>query len=120
MFLTPFVGGENISPIEIEDRLLEHPSVKESCVVGLEDSLYGEVVSCFLGGDEGMRPSDQEIRAWVTAEMDHTKAPRYIFWLGESDVGEELPKTGSGKYQKHLIRAKGNALVKSRNVRPKL
>lgn len=118
--LTPFVGGENISPIEIEDRLLEHPSVKESCVVGLEDSLYGEVVSCFLGGAEGMRPADQEIRAWVTAEMDHTKAPRYIFWLGESDVGEELPKTGSGKYQKHLIRAKGNALVKSRNVRPKL
>lgn len=118
--LTPFVGGENISPIEIEDRLLEHPGVNESCVVGLEDSLYGEVVSCFLGSSGGTRPADQEIRSWITAEMDHTKAPRYIFWLGESDVGDELPKTGSGKYQKHLIRAKGNALVKSRDVRPKL
>lgn len=118
--LTLFAGGENISPIEIEDRLLEHPSVTECCVVGLEDSLYGEVVSCFLGSAGGVRPADQEIRSWVTAEMDHTKAPRYIFWLGESDVGEELPKTGSGKYQKHLIRAKGNAIVKSRNVRPKL
>ncbi|KAJ0116234.1 hypothetical protein J7T55_005180 [Diaporthe amygdali] len=114
-------GGENISPIEIEDRLLEHPGVNECCVVGLEDSLYGEVVSCFLGSSGGTRPDDQEIRSWVTAEMDHTKAPRYIFWLGESDVGEELPKTGSGKYQKHLIRAQGNALVvKRRNVRPKL
>lgn len=118
--LAPFVGGENISPIEIEDRLLEHPSVNECCVVGLEDSLFGEVVSCFLVGSGGMQPADKEIRSWVTAEMDHTKAPRYIFWLGESDVGEELPKTGSGKYQKHLIRAKGNALVKSRNVRPRL
>lgn len=120
MVLTPFAGGENISPIEIEDRLLEHPSVKECCVVGLEDSLYGEVVACFLGSTGGTRPADQEIRSWVTAEMDYHKAPRYIFWLGESDVGEELPKTGSGKYQKHLIRDKGNALVKSRNVRPKL
>ncbi|KAK7697504.1 hypothetical protein SLS64_013446 [Diaporthe eres] len=113
-------GGENISPIEIEDRLLEHPSVNECCVVGLEDSLYGEVVSCFLGSAGGARPADQDIRSWVTAEMDYHKAPRYIFWLGEPDVGEELPKTGSGKYQKHLIRAKGNALVRSRNVRPKL
>lgn len=120
LYLALTAGGENISPIEIEDRLLEHPSVTECCVVGLEDSLYGEVVSCFLGSAGGMRPADQEIRSWVTAEMDHTKAPRYIFWLGESDVGEELPKTGSGKYQKHLIRAQGNALVKSRAGRAKL
>lgn len=118
--LTSFVGGENISPIEIEDRLLEHPGINESCVVGLEDTLYGEVVSCFLGAAGGTRPADEEIRSWVTAEMDHTKAPRYIFWLGESDVGEELPKTGSGKYQKHLIRAKGNALLKSRGIRARL
>lgn len=120
MYLPFSAGGENISPIEIEDRLLEHPSVKECCVVGLEDSLYGEVVSCFLGSNGGTRPDDDEIRSWVSAEMDHTRAPRYIFWLGESDVGEELPKTGSGKYQKHLIRAEGNALVKSRTARAKL
>lgn len=89
-------------------------------MVGLEDPLYGEVVACFLGSAGGMRPPDQEIRSWITAEMDHTKAPRHIFWLGEPDVGEELPTTGSGKYQKHLIRAKGNALVKSRAGRAKL
>ncbi|KAI3393270.1 hypothetical protein diail_4500, partial [Diaporthe ilicicola] len=103
-------GGENISPVEIEDRLLEHPSVTECCVIGLDDALYGEVVSCFLGSSGGKRPADQEIRDWVTAVMDRSKAPGHIFWLGESDVGEELPKTGSGKYQKHLIRAKGNEL----------
>jgi mevalonyl-CoA ligase len=122
VLLTRAEGGENISPIEIEDRLLEHPSVTECCVVGLEDPLYGEVVSCFLVASVGSapRPSDQELADWVAAEMDHTRAPRHVFWLGESDIGEELPKTGSGKYQKHLIRAIGNALVKSRRVRPKL
>ncbi|KAG8165267.1 hypothetical protein KVR01_005542 [Diaporthe batatas] len=113
-------GGENISPIEIEGRLAEHPDIKECCVVGLEDSLYGEVVSCFLGSAGARRPSDNEIRSWVKAEMDHTKAPSHIFWLGEPDVGEELPKTGSGKYQKHLIQAKGNALLKSRGICAKL
>ncbi|KAL1877419.1 putative NRPS-like protein biosynthetic cluster [Diaporthe australafricana] len=113
-------GGENISPVEIEDRLLEHPSVNECCVVGLDDALYGEVVSCFLGHAGGVRPVDQEIRDWVTTVMDRIRAPRYIFWLGEEDIGRELPKTGSGKYKKQLIRAKGNALVKSREVRAKI
>lgn len=118
--LSRCIGGENISPVEIEDRLLEHPSVNECCVVGLDDTLYGEVVSCFLGHAGGVRPVDQEIRDWVTAVMDRIRAPRHIFWLGEEEVGQELPKTGSGKYKKQSIRAIGNALVKSRSVRAKI
>ncbi|CAI0643810.1 unnamed protein product [Colletotrichum noveboracense] len=106
-------GGENISPIEIEARLLSHASVGESCVVGLDDKKYGEVVACFLKlASDATRPSDEEIRTWVTQRLGQHKAPEYIFWLGRPDVGSELPKTGSGKYQKHLVRELGNALVK--------
>ena len=44
--------------------------------------------------------------------MGRVKAPKYIFWVGDTGVGDELPKTGSGKYQKHVIRTLGNKLVK--------
>lgn len=105
-------GGENISPAEIEDHLLTHPRIKECCVVGLEDGRYGEVVSCFLRGTDTDRVSDQEVKDWVTKHLGRIKAPQHIFWIGEEHVGRELPRTGSGKYQKHLIWAKGNHLIK--------
>ncbi|KAE9575428.1 putative acyl-CoA synthetase [Colletotrichum fructicola] len=114
-------GGENISPIEIEARLLSHAAVGESCAVGLDHKKYGEVVACFLKlASDATRPSDEEIRTWVTQRLGRHKAPEYIFWLGSPDVGSELPKTGSGKYQKHLVRELGNALVKRSRVQAKL
>lgn len=109
---TKCTGGENISPAEIEDHLLRHPGVKECCVVGLDDPRYGEVVSCFLKGTEESRPRDEDVRDWVSSSLDQIKAPQHIFWLGDEGVGQELPKTGSGKYKKHLVRARGNALLK--------
>ncbi|KAI1846883.1 hypothetical protein JX265_004853 [Neoarthrinium moseri] len=109
-------GGENISPSEIEDRLLEHTSIGESCVVGLEDHKYGEVVACFLSQARGAseRPSDANVRSWVSQKLGRVKEPHYIFWVGDPGTGNEIPKTGSGKYQKHLVRRLGNRLVKAR------
>ncbi|KAL1887170.1 hypothetical protein Sste5346_010381 [Sporothrix stenoceras] len=108
-------GGENISPSEIEGRLLEHPLIGESCVVGLEDKKYGEAVACFLkASDEtqGCRPSDVELRSWVSKTLGRHKEPKHVFWVGDEGVGNDLIKTASGKYQKHLIRALGNGLLK--------
>lgn len=115
-----FIGGENISLAKVEDCLLRHPGVRECCVVGLEDPRYGEVVSCFLGGTEESRPGEQELRDWVTSNMDRIKAPQHIFWLGDEGVGQEMPKTASGKYMKHLIRAHGNGLLRSKKVQARL
>jgi long-chain acyl-CoA synthetase len=108
------IGGENISPSDIEDRLMEHESIGECCVVGLEDHKYGEVVAAFLGQAKSTptRPSDQAIRDWVSQRLGRIKQPKYIFWVGEPAVGPSIPKTGSGKYQKHLVRALGNKLVR--------
>ncbi|KAH6962481.1 hypothetical protein BKA56DRAFT_498316 [Ilyonectria sp. MPI-CAGE-AT-0026] len=107
-------GGENITPHEIENRLLAHPIITEACVVGLADEKYGEVVSCFLkgSGDQPNTLSDGEVRSWVGQVLGRVKSPRHIFWLGHGSVQGDLPKTGSGKYQKHLIRKIGNAILK--------
>ncbi|CAK7200229.1 hypothetical protein SEUCBS139899_002920 [Sporothrix eucalyptigena] len=108
-------GGENISPSEIEGRLLEHPLIGESCVVGLDDKKYGEAVAAFLKASDqakGSRPSDAELRQWVSQTLGRHKAPKHVFWVGDQGVGKDLIKTASGKYQKHLMRALGNGLLK--------
>lgn len=114
-------GGENISPTEIEDRLLSHPAISEACVVGLQDKRYGEVVASFLQtANSTVKLTDSEVKAWVTEKLGRHKAPEHVFWIGHPDVGTSLPKTGSGKYQKHLIRDLGDALLNKSARRAKL
>jgi acyl-CoA synthetase (AMP-forming)/AMP-acid ligase II len=114
-------GGENIFPIEIEERLLAHTAISEASVVGLRDDRYGEVVSCFLRFSEHCsRPEDEELRRWVRQALARHKAPKYVFWIGNEGVGNDFPKTGSGKHQKHLLRDIGNALVKEMAPRARL
>jgi len=60
------------------------------------------------------------VRAWVTQTLGRQKAPKYVFWIGDSGVGDDFAKTGSGKYQKHIMRERGNALVRQRAGRAKL
>ncbi|CAM1501357.1 Fc.00g105190.m01.CDS01 [Cosmosporella sp. VM-42] len=117
-------GGENLSPAEIENRLLAHPAIGECCVVGLTDQKYGEVVSCFLkpAGETQTRIHDDEVRSWVKQRLGPVKAPQHIFWVGEPEIGHEIPKTGSGKHQKHIVRGIGNGILKQKGAvpRPKL
>ncbi|EXJ71023.1 uncharacterized protein A1O5_06016 [Cladophialophora psammophila CBS 110553] len=122
-------GGENIFPSEIETRLADHPSVAEASCVAIKDERYGEVVGAFLREhprpgcldldlkEENrttrlMRPSWKEINNWVRKSLGSHKAPRYVFWIGDEGVGNEFPKTGSGKIMKHVLRDVGERLVK--------
>ncbi|KEF57319.1 uncharacterized protein A1O9_05236 [Exophiala aquamarina CBS 119918] len=114
-------GGENISPVQVEERLLEHTSIAEASVVGLADAKYGEVVSCFLRLREGVtRPTSDEIVQWVRARLGSHKTPKHIFWIGHPEVGNEYPKTGSGKHQKHILRAIGNRIVRQQELKARL
>jgi len=113
------LGGENIYPVEIEDRLLRHTSIRDSSVVSIADDRLGEVVGAFLqlnGSSGTKRPSDDEIRTWVAVMLGSHKAPKHIFWLGDSDTVEDFPKTGSGKHQKHILSALGLKILKGRQA----
>ncbi|KAL4807216.1 hypothetical protein BDV18DRAFT_159434 [Aspergillus unguis] len=114
-------GGENIFPREIEDRLVTHPSISESSVVGIKDEKYGEVVGCFLKAQAGcQRIPDREIQGWVESTLGRHKSPQHVFWIGDAAVGDDFPKTGSGKHQKHLLREIGNRLVRQQKPRARL
>ncbi|RAL13069.1 acetyl-CoA synthetase-like protein [Aspergillus homomorphus CBS 101889] len=98
-------GGENMFPLEIEERLLLHPAIAEVSVVGVADQKYGEVVGCFLKLTQGhIKPQDQALRDWVRSELSWHKAPQHVFWIGDGGVCPDFPKTASGKHQKHLMK----------------
>jgi fatty-acyl-CoA synthase len=91
-------GGENHFPAEIENALLEHPTVAEVAVVGLPDPKWGEVIGAFVRtvGDE---PIDVDgLRAHCREVLSPQKTPSVWEQL------KEFPLTGSGKIQKFAIR----------------
>ncbi|UNI16184.1 putative NRPS-like protein biosynthetic cluster [Purpureocillium takamizusanense] len=114
-------GGENIYPLEIEERLMAHPSVSRAIVVGLKDKHYGEVVGAFVErSDNGARPSDAELRDWVRTQLGKHKSPTHVFWLGEEGVPADVPLTGSGKVRKFEMAKLGDEMLRQRGKTAKL
>ncbi|KIX08839.1 uncharacterized protein Z518_03496 [Rhinocladiella mackenziei CBS 650.93] len=116
-------GGENIYPLEIEERLVQHEAIERAIVVGVKHSRYGEVVAAFLqrastGEVRYSHLSDDGVRDWVRLHLGRHKAPAFVFWLGEGDIPSTVPLTGSGKVRKfELARLAEEIIAKGR---PKL
>jgi fatty-acyl-CoA synthase len=93
-------GGENVASVEVEHTLCAHPAVLEAAVVGMPDEHWGEVPRAFVVLRPGAGPAvgAQELVTWVRERLAHFKAPRRI------DIVTELPKGGTGKVQKPLLR----------------
>lgn len=91
-------GGENLFPAEIENVLLEHPTVAEVAVVGLPDEKWGEIVACFARPEPGQIIDPTELRSYCRAHLSPQKTP--VTWFSVSS----FPLTGSGKIQKFALR----------------
>ncbi len=90
-------GGENIASIEVEQALDSHPAVLESAVVGAPDELWGEIPVAFVTLREGAEVTPDELADHVRSRLARFKAPKRI------EFGP-LPKTGTGKIQKFVLR----------------
>ena len=90
-------GGENISSVEVEKMLMEHPAILEACVVGVPDEKWGEAPKAFVTLRDGYEATSTEIIDFCRERLAHFKAPR------EVEFGP-LPKTATGKIQKYVIR----------------
>jgi len=90
-------GGENISPIEIENRIIEHPGVEEVAIVGLDHPTLGQEVAAFVVPAPGSVLDDDAIRAWVADELAGFKVPTIV------EFRTELPHNPSGKVLKHIL-----------------
>jgi fatty-acyl-CoA synthase len=91
-------GGENISSVEVESMLYEHPAVLEAAVVGVPDQKWGEVPKAIVLLKPGQTAEAQEIISFCRDRMAHFKAPKSVEFV------ETLPKTATGKIQKFALR----------------
>jgi acyl-CoA synthetase (AMP-forming)/AMP-acid ligase II len=108
------LGGENIYPLEIEERLVAHPSITRAIVVGVSHPRYVEVPAAFLLHEPNTdKPDLAEVQTWVRKVLGRHKAPVHIFWLGE-DCDAEVPLTGSGKIKKFVLRNVAEAMLKGK------
>jgi fatty-acyl-CoA synthase len=96
-------GGENISSIEVEDALFQHPAVQLAAVVARPDEKWGETPCAFVELKPGHVASAEELIEWCRARLARYKCPRHILFT-------EIPKTSTGKVQKFALRERARAI----------
>lgn len=91
-------GGENLSPGEIEDVLLQYEAVADVAVVGIADVQWGEAVVAVVVLKAGQEATAAQLQTWVKDHMRSSRVPRDIlFW-------DELPYNATGKLLRHVIK----------------
>jgi acyl-CoA synthetase (AMP-forming)/AMP-acid ligase II len=92
-------GGENVYSGEVEAVIYEHPAVREAAVFGIPDPRWGELVAACVVRKPGMSLCENELIAHCRRSLANYKVPRRVEL---SDT--ELPKNGSGKILKRILR----------------
>jgi acyl-CoA synthetase (AMP-forming)/AMP-acid ligase II len=92
------VGGFNAYPAEIENMLMEHPTVGQAAVVGVPERRLGEVATAFVVPRAGTTIDETALIAWCRERMANYKVPRSV------QVVDALPLNASGKVLKYVLR----------------
>jgi fatty-acyl-CoA synthase len=90
-------GGENISTIEVEQAIAQHPDVLEVAVIAVPDEKWGEVPKAFVVLKEDRRLTEADVVAHCRRVLAHFKCPKAVAF-------GPLPKTSTGKVQKFVLR----------------
>ena len=94
------VSGFKVWPREVEEVLLQHPSLAESGVVGIADPVSGEAVKAFVVLKPGESISERELIDYARERMAVYKAPRYVEFI------DALPRNPAGKVLKRELRSR--------------
>jgi acyl-CoA synthetase (AMP-forming)/AMP-acid ligase II len=91
-------GGENVSSIEVEDTLFQHPDVTEVAVIGVPHDKWGETVTALVVLRPGGSASEADLIEFCRQRLAHYKCPTSV------DVRTDLARTATGKLQKFKLR----------------
>jgi acyl-CoA synthetase (AMP-forming)/AMP-acid ligase II len=91
-------GGENVSSIEVEDCLYQHPAVAEVAVISVPDEKWGETIKALIVTRPGQSATERELIDFCRARMAHFKCPTSI------EFRDALMRTATGKLQKFRLR----------------
>ncbi|MCB0965524.1 MAG: AMP-binding protein, partial [Ilumatobacter sp.] len=92
-------GGENVSSIEVEDAIFQHPEITEVAVIGIPDEKWGELVTALVVTVEGSDLTEADVIAWTKQKLAGYKCPKRV------EFRDELARTATGKLQKFKLRA---------------
>ena len=93
-------GGENVYPAEVEAVLAELADIAEAAVVGVPDERWGEVGRAYVIPAPGRAITAEQVIAHCLGRLAKFKVP------ASAVITDAIPRTASGKVQKHLLRAR--------------
>jgi fatty-acyl-CoA synthase len=91
-------GGENVSSIEVEDCLFQHPAVAEVAVIGVPDEKWGETIKALVVLRPGAAATERDLIEHCRGRMAHYKCPTSV------ELRDALVRTATGKLQKFKLR----------------
>jgi fatty-acyl-CoA synthase len=91
-------GGENVSSIEVEDCLYQHPAVAEVAVIGVPDERWGETVKALVVLRPDVTCAERDLIDFARSRMTHYKCPTSV------EFRDNLVRTATGKLQKFKLR----------------
>jgi acyl-CoA synthetase (AMP-forming)/AMP-acid ligase II len=91
-------GGENVSSIEVEDAIFQHPEITEVAVIGIPDEKWGELVTALVVKVPGSALTEADVIAFAKTKLAGYKCPKRI------EFRDELARTATGKLQKFKLR----------------
>jgi acyl-CoA synthetase (AMP-forming)/AMP-acid ligase II len=92
-------GGENVSSVEVEDCLYQHPAVAEVAVIGVPHERWGETVKALVVRRAGQDADEAELIGFCRERLTHFKCPTSV------EFRDALTRTATGKLQKFKLRA---------------
>ncbi len=91
------VSGYKVYPREVDDIFSQHPSVLESCTLGIPDSRSGEAVVSCLVLQKGKCLTEEDVKEYILKKLSHYKCPKYVFFM------DEIPKTPARKQDRQSL-----------------
>jgi acyl-CoA synthetase (AMP-forming)/AMP-acid ligase II len=98
------VSGENLYPKEVEDILLQHPNLRDACVVPAPHDVKGEVPIAFVVAREAGRTTEDDVRRFFLERGAPYAHPRKVVFL------EALPLGGTGKIDRTALKAQAREM----------
>lgn len=96
-------GGENVYPAEVEEVITKLSAVQEVCVFGVPDERWGETPKAVVVLRPGASATKEEIVTWCRENLAGYKRPHYVQFM----AAEDLPRSTTGKLQRHILAARG-------------
>lgn len=92
-------AAENIYPTEVEIVLRAHDKVRDACVIGVPDPVWGQSVKAVVEPVRGEQPTADQLIAWCRERIASYKKPRFV------DIVDSLPRTSAGGVDRDAVKA---------------